>query len=60
MGVWQVGKSILFKHVLDTMSSQYNQAQILSLDCNAPEERLLFCKPNLGQITHLINRKRIV
>ncbi len=60
IGARQVGKSTLFKQVLDAVSSQYNQPQILSLDCDDPEVRLLLNNPNLEQITHLINRKRIV
>lgn len=60
IGAWQVGKSTLFKQVLDAVRPQYTQAQILSLDCDDPEVRLLLNNPNLEQITHLINLKRIV
>ena len=60
IGARQVGKSTLFKQVLDAVSPQYTPAQILSLDCDDPEVRLLLSNPNLEQITHLINHKRIV
>lgn len=60
IGARQVGKSTLFKQVLDAVSPQYTPAQILSLDCDDPEVRLLLNNPNLEQITHLINSKRIV
>lgn len=60
IGARQVGKSTLFKQVLKSAGPQYNQAQILSLDCDDPEVRLLLNNPNLEQITHLINHKRIV
>lgn len=60
IGARQVGKSTLFKQVLKSAGPQYNQTQILSLDCDDPEVRLLLNNPNLEQITHLINYKRIV
>ncbi len=60
IGARQVGKSTLFKQVLEAVNPQYTPAQILSLDCDDPEVRLLLNNPNLEQITHLINSKRIV
>ena len=60
IGARQVGKSTLFKQVQKSAGPQYNQTQILSLDCDDPEVRLLLNNPNLEQITHLINHKRIV
>lgn len=60
IGARQVGKSTLFKQVLEASSLQYSQAQILSLDCDDPEVRLMLDNPNLEQITRLVSNKRIV
>lgn len=60
IGARQVGKSTLFKQVLEALSLQNSQAQILSLDCDDPEVRLMLDNPNLEQITRLVSNKRIV
>ncbi len=60
IGARQVGKSTLFKQVLDASSQQCSQAQILSLDCDDPEVRLMLDTPNLEQINRLVSNKRIV
>lgn len=60
IGARQVGKSTLFKQVLEASSLQNSQAQILSLDCDDPEVRLMLDNPNLEQITRLVSNKRIV
>lgn len=44
IGARQVGKSTLFKQVLKS-AGPYNQTQILSLDCDDPEVRLLLNNP---------------
>ena len=60
IGARQVGKSTLFKQVLEASSLQNSQAQILSLDCDDPEVRLMLDNSNLEQITRLVSNKRIV
>ncbi len=60
IGARQVGKSTLFKQVLDASSQQCSKAQILSLDCDDPEVRLMLDTPNLEQINRLVSNKRIV
>ena len=60
IGARQVGKSTLFKQVLNAPDLPYTKEQTLLLDCDDPEVRLILNNPNLEQITRLINTKRIV
>ncbi len=60
IGARQVGKSTLFRQVLAEGGAQYNQAQILSLDCDDPEVRLLLTNPNLEQVAQWVANRRIV
>ena len=60
IGARQVGKSTLFRQVLTEGAAQYNKAQILSLDCDDPEVRLLLTNPNLEQVAQWVANRRIV
>lgn len=60
IGARQVGKSTLFRQVLAEGTAAYKPAQILSLDCDDHEVRLLLTNPNLEQVAQLVANKRIV
>lgn len=60
IGARQVGKSTLFRQVLAEADLPCTQEQILMLDCDDPQVRLSLSSPNLDQLAHLIQDKRIV
>lgn len=60
IGARQVGKSTLFKQMLSGTNLSYLENQILSLNCDDPEVRLILNSPNLEQIAQIISGKRIV
>ncbi len=60
IGARQVGKSTLFRQVLDSADLPCAKEQILMLDCDDPETRLLLTNLNLEQIAQLVANKRIV
>lgn len=60
IGARQVGKSTLFRQVFKEGAAACQKEQILSLDCDDPEVRLLLTNPNLEQVAQLVANKRIV
>lgn len=60
IGARQVGKSTLFRQVLNSADLPCAKEQILTLDCDDPETRLLLTNLNLEQIAQLVANKRIV
>ena len=55
-----MGKSTLFRQELDSADLPCAKEQILMLDCDDPETRLLLTNLNLEQIAQLVANKRIV
>lgn len=60
IGARQVGKSTLFRQILDDGTLPVEKESILSLDCDDPETRGLLDNTNISELRMLIGGNRIV
>lgn len=60
IGARQVGKSTLFKQILDSDQIQVPHERILSLDCDDPRVRAMLEQANLAELRQLVADNRIL
>lgn len=61
VGARQVGKSTLFKQILDELAlSAAGQEQVLMLDCDDPETRNMVENANLSELRLLVGNNKVV
>ena len=60
VGARQVGKSTLFQQILSQISDEIPQEQMLTIDCDDPEQRALLENANLATLGQLLSGIRVV
>lgn len=60
IGARQVGKSTLFRQIMNNLEQSATQGQILTLDCDDPETRAMLEKANLSELHLLVGNNKII
>lgn len=60
IGARQVGKSTMFQQIIDNLEGNVDKDNILSIDCDDPQQRSMLESPNLTTLKQLLAGKRVV